>query len=95
MMKPTCPSNGIPEPGLVYVSVLGAWHRKLRRHRYNKRKGLVIHYVDRAGKRRFQGNSRLKGSQAYPLGFARAVPWIMFMCKGNIQFLFKSFMVNP
>ena len=47
--------------------------RRLRRHRYHRRNGLVSHYYDRAGRLRFKGLAKLKLSQAYPIGFARAV----------------------
>ena len=50
-----------------------ACRRRLRRHRYHRRNGLVSHYFDRVGKRRFKGLAKLKKSQAYPITFARAV----------------------
>ncbi|CAL1144400.1 unnamed protein product [Cladocopium goreaui] len=49
------------------------FHERLRRRRYIGRRGLVIHYTDRRGRRRFKGGQRLKESQAYPIRFARAV----------------------
>ena len=47
--------------------------RRLRRRRYRRRNGLVSHYYDRAGRRRFKGLAKLKKSQVYPIRFARAV----------------------
>lgn len=60
--------------------------RTLRRSRYTRGRGLVDHYWDRAGRRRFKGSTRLKQSQAYPLRFARAVTLLFYRSGGMVLY---------